>query len=80
MQYYVDTYSRVDMAPVRELRTTSDGIAGRRDSSTANITALTAPAWKAPEVFVAKGRDGKTDIWGVDLSGRRTSIRRRSIR
>ena len=21
--------------------------------------------WKPPEVFVAKGRDGKTDIWGV---------------
>jgi len=21
--------------------------------------------WKAPEVFVTKGRDGKTNIWGI---------------
>jgi len=26
---------------------------------------LLAAGWRAPEVFVAKGRDGKTDIWGV---------------
>ena len=31
----------------------------------ADITALTAAGWRAPEVFTAKGRDGKTDIWGV---------------
>ena len=31
----------------------------------ADITALKASGWKAPEVFVAKGRDGKTDIWGI---------------
>ena len=24
-----------------------------------------ASGWKPPEVFVAKGRDGKTDIWGI---------------
>ena len=24
-----------------------------------------AAGWKPPEVFTAKGRDGKTDIWGV---------------
>src|SRR3954465_1570635 len=32
---------------------------------TGDITALTASEWKAPEVFVAKGRDGATDIFGV---------------
>ena len=28
-------------------------------------SALVAAGWKPPEVFVAKGRDGTTDIWGV---------------
>ena len=32
---------------------------------TADITLLEAEGWKAPEVFVAKGRDGKTDMWGL---------------
>ena len=32
---------------------------------TADITRLEAEGWKAPEVFVAKGRDGKTDMWGL---------------
>jgi dipeptidyl aminopeptidase/acylaminoacyl peptidase len=64
MQYYVDVYSRVDLAPVSELHRTSDGsLVGEIDRG--NIGALTAAGWKAPDVFVAKGRDGKTDIWGV---------------
>jgi dipeptidyl aminopeptidase/acylaminoacyl peptidase len=64
MQFYVDLYSRVDMAPVSELHRTSDGsLVGEIDRG--NITALTAAGWKAPDVFVATGRDGKTDIWGV---------------
>jgi hypothetical protein len=29
------------------------------------MTALTATGWRAPEAFVAKGRDGTTDIYGV---------------
>ena len=44
-----------------------------------DITELTAAGWKAPEVFVAKGRDGKTDIWGVIYRPSNFS-RRRSIR
>jgi dipeptidyl aminopeptidase/acylaminoacyl peptidase len=31
----------------------------------ADISKLVASGWHAPEVFTAKGRDGKTDIWGV---------------
>ena len=45
------------------------------------------PGWKAPEVFVAKGRDGTTDIWGLvwkptrlrsgeEVSGDRIHLRR----
>jgi dipeptidyl aminopeptidase/acylaminoacyl peptidase len=30
----------------------------------ADISELTDGGWRPPEVFVAKGRDGKTDIWG----------------
>jgi len=63
-KYIIDTYSRVDMAPVHELRRASDGklICSLEK---ADISELIATGWAAPEVFVAKGRDGKTDIWGI---------------
>jgi fermentation-respiration switch protein FrsA (DUF1100 family) len=31
----------------------------------ADISELVEDGWHAPEVFAAKGRDGKTDIWGI---------------
>ena len=31
---------------------------------TGDVADLKAAGWKPPEVFVAKARDGKTDIWG----------------
>ncbi len=62
--YYVDSYSRVDQPPVSELHRTSDGSLVM-ELERADITALIATGWKPPEVFVAKGRDGTTDIWGV---------------
>lgn len=62
--FYVDRWSRVDHAPVWELRRTRDGALvcelGRADT-----TRLEAAGWRAPQRFVAKGRDGVTDIWGV---------------
>src|SRR4029077_8303753 len=65
-QYIVDTYTRVDMAPVSELRGTSDGslfcALEHADSS-----ALSETGWRAPERFVAKARDGETDIYGIIL-------------
>ena len=61
---YVDTYSRLDLAPVSELHTTATA-ALVMPLETGDIAALTASGWKAPEVFTAKGRDGRTDIWGV---------------
>ena len=63
-KYYVDLVSRIDLAPTltlyraednKELMTVEKG----------DITKLIAAGWHAPEVFTAKGRDGKTDIWGV---------------
>jgi dipeptidyl aminopeptidase/acylaminoacyl peptidase len=63
-QLFVDNYSRVDLAPVLELRKTTDNsivaTVERGDS-----TELAKTGWQPPEVFTAKGRDGKTDIWGV---------------
>jgi dipeptidyl aminopeptidase/acylaminoacyl peptidase len=56
-------WSRVDHVPVTELRRTSDGAMvcelGRDDA-----TDLLATGWRPPVRFVAKGRDGKTDIHG----------------
>ncbi len=63
-KFIVDTYSRVDMPPVHELRKVADGtLVCKLDQ--ADISALETIGWRAPEVFVAKGRDGKTDIWGI---------------
>ncbi len=63
-RYLIDTYSRVDMAPVHELRRVGDGELVCKLEQT-DISALEAGGWRPPEVFVAKGRDGKTDIWGI---------------
>lgn len=63
-QYFVDTYSRVDMAPVSELRRLADGSLVT-EVERGDISALVAAGWRAPDVFTATGRDGKTDIWGV---------------
>jgi len=63
-KYIIDTYSRVDMAPIHELRRTSDGkIVCKLEE--ADVSELTENGWEAPEVFVAKGRDDTTDIWGI---------------
>jgi dipeptidyl aminopeptidase/acylaminoacyl peptidase len=64
LQYYVDTYSRVNQAPVSELRRAADGSLVM-PLERSDIAELLKAGWKAPEVFVAKARDGKTDIWGV---------------
>ncbi|MFO7962934.1 MAG: DPP IV N-terminal domain-containing protein [Desulfobacterales bacterium] len=64
MKFYVDTYSRVDLPTVSELRRAEDGSLVTVLEE-ADVSALSAAGWKPPEVFTAKGRDGKTDIWGV---------------
>ncbi|MGA3027884.1 MAG: DPP IV N-terminal domain-containing protein [Bryobacteraceae bacterium] len=64
LKYYVDTSSRVDLPPVSELRRTDDGKVLAELERT-DISALVASGWRPPEPFVAKGRDGRTDIWGI---------------
>ena len=63
-QYYVDTWQRVDLPPVAQLRRTADQKM-IMDLDKGDPSALLAAGFKFPEVFVAKGRDGQTDIWGV---------------
>jgi len=62
-KYFVDVYSRPDLPPVSQLKRTND-------ASTVvvlqkcDISHILNEGWTMPEVFCAKGRDGKTDIWG----------------
>ena len=64
-KYYVDTWSRVDLPPVCELRRTERPEGSRARSKRRISQELLKAGWRAPEVFVSKGRDGKTDIWGI---------------
>lgn len=64
MKYLIDIYSTVQNPPVAVLRSSKDGKI-IKTLEKADISKLEANGWKAPEVFVAKGRDGKTDMWGI---------------
>ncbi len=63
-KYLVDVYSLVNKAPVAVLRNAWDGKIIMQLEK-ADISELLKTGWTAPEPFVAKGRDGKTDIWGI---------------
>ena len=63
-QYYVDSWSRVDLPPVAELHKTSDQSLVM-PLEKGDMSALLKTGWRTPEVFVSKARDGKTDIWGI---------------
>ena len=63
-KYIVDVTSTVSDAPVAVLRNAETG-EQVMDLEKADISEIVANGWKAPEVFVAKGRDGKTDMWGI---------------
>jgi dipeptidyl-peptidase 4 len=63
-KWLLDTYSRVDLPPVTELRSAETGalvcVLEKADAS-----ALASAGWMPPERFTAKGRDGRTDIFGI---------------
>ncbi len=63
-RFFIDRWSRVDRAPVTELRRSSDGSLVC-ELEQADWDPLLKTGWRPPERFVAKGRDGKTDIYGV---------------
>jgi dipeptidyl aminopeptidase/acylaminoacyl peptidase len=63
-RFALDTWSRVDQPPAHTLRRMSDG-ALVCCLEEADVSELKSAGWAPPEVFSAKGRDGKTDIWGI---------------
>jgi len=66
-KYMVDSWSKVDTPPVTVLRHAQTG-KQLMTLEEADITPLLANGWKKPKIFSAKGRDGKTDIWGIFLT------------
>ncbi len=65
-KYIVDSWSKVDTPPVSVLRNAETGEEIMLLEK-ADISQLLATGWELPQVFTSKGRDGKTDIWGVLL-------------
>ena len=58
-KWLVDSFSRVDMPPVTELRNAETG------ALVCELERANAGGVITPERFAAKGRDGKTDIYGI---------------
>lgn len=62
--YFIAKWSRVDQPTVTELRRSQDGKL-ICELERGDDTQLRRAGWTVPERFVAKGRDGQTDIYGV---------------
>ena len=58
-RYFIDTWSRIDLANVSEVRDADGKLICELERADAGAD------WKPPERFTAKGRDGATDIYGV---------------
>jgi len=63
-QFFIDRFSRVDLAPITQLRRSMDG-ALVTPLETSDASEIIVANGSLPERFVAKGRDGITDIWGI---------------
>lgn len=63
-RWFIDTWSRVDCPPVNELRRSADGRLVCRLEQ-ADVREWERAGGRLPERFVARGRDGVTDIYGV---------------
>jgi dipeptidyl aminopeptidase/acylaminoacyl peptidase len=61
--YLVDTYSKPDVPPVVNVRDGSGKLVMPLEK--AEISKLIASGWKPPIPITMKGRDGKTDIYGL---------------
>jgi dipeptidyl aminopeptidase/acylaminoacyl peptidase len=63
-RFFLDRWSRVDQPPITELRQAATGKLVC-ELERADWSALLETGWRAPERFVAKGRDQKADIYGI---------------
>ena len=75
-RYVVDTHSTVARPPVTVVRDARDGRLVA-EVLQADVSALQATGWKAPEIFTAKGADGDTDLFGVVIVPRDFDAARR---
>ena len=64
--YFLTTWSRIDQAPVSEVRNLKTGAFVLNLHQT-DDSKLKAAGWPTPIPFTAKARDGKTDIFGIIL-------------
>jgi len=62
--WLLDTFTRVDLPPVTELRRASDGKLVK-ELERGDASELLKTGWSYPERFAAPSRDGKTPIYGV---------------
>ena len=62
-KYFVDNYSRVDLAPRSELRDRNGKLVC--ELAEADLSRLFALGWKMPERFTVKAADGVTDLYGT---------------
>lgn len=62
-KYFVDSYSRIESAPITVLRSADGKII--RELEKADVSRLKAAGWHNAEVFSVKARDGVTDLYGV---------------
>jgi dipeptidyl aminopeptidase/acylaminoacyl peptidase len=62
-EFFVDSYSRPDVPPVTVVRS----LAGKEvlTIEKADVSKLKASGWKPPIPITVKGRDGKTDLYGL---------------
>ena len=61
--YFVDTYSKPDVAPVTVLRDADGKLLATIEK--ADISKLMAVGWKPPDPITVKARDGVTDLYGL---------------
>ncbi|WEK34250.1 MAG: prolyl oligopeptidase family serine peptidase [Candidatus Pseudobacter hemicellulosilyticus] len=62
-RYFVDTWSRMDMPPVHELRNWKGKLVMKLGEG--DISALLKTGWKLPERLKVKAADGSTDLYGL---------------
>lgn len=62
-KYFIDTYSSINTPPTSVIRDMDGNIIMELEQ--ADISPLKELGWTPPEPFSVKGRDGKTDIYGV---------------
>ena len=62
-KFFVDTYSRADLAPISVLRNTKGELLMKLEEM--DLRRLYETGWKMPERFKVKAADGVTDLYGV---------------